>query len=888
MTARTRSGTPRALLPAGIQRAAIGCALLLSAGAAEPALADWPTARGNAQRTGCVDGRRGPRKPKVLWAHRAQEHFIGSPVPLIDRLFVPGLGTFNTGTFHCFSLATETDDRLLWSKVAPFLKRPTVCSPAVQDGLVIVGDGMHQTDDAILYCLRAAGGRMVWQYPVPGKLVHMEGSPLVHRDRVYIGAGDAGVICVRLDRLVLEGKEYDLDAAQELLDTRWKELAAQYEREKKKDPDFAVPPTDDDLPKPAPKLEWQAGKGQWHVDAPLAAGRRILVASAYLEQEKCGKRALIALRTDGQTAWEVPLKHNPWAGATVAGSSTVLVACSSIRYETRRLGEAAGEIVALSTSSSQAKVRWRKDVPGGVLSPIACADGLAVFTATDGVVRAWDVATGAEKWACDCGAPFFAGAAIARGAVYVADLKGSVHAIDLALGRKLWSLKLQADPLVRTPGAIYGSPIVHNGRIYVGTCNVEGPHADQPGAVVCIADAETLARDRAAVKVAVDPARRTVSVPCRVAPRKLPHLKETYPVEVIATRPHPGGQKAHETVVTLLASPRDVHEAMEKLGLAPGKPAKGLEGKPEGPEVRIALAFPTPEGGERRLPIEQALIDRRTGRTMPPVRWHFTGSAMKQPDPEKPVVVYGADFTGTLISVFPITEFTVFQSDLGMEAEGLLRLDTNRAVLPAEHTPGRLIIEAVASRPAGAHRPVPTSADRFAPDLPPLPPRLASPAPAESVLVVPMTADADPPRPAVHDAPRRLAIDALRPLSAPPPADVPPPAVCTRPLTDRPLPLRVGPLARARTPDIDRLPDVRMYPHSPPRRPDPADDPTRPAARRVLLSHRPTGRSRPAPYHRLVLPDPFEHLHAVRLRTHPPDDAPPERSWQLPPPPKMP
>src|SRR5947207_9609783 len=58
------------------------------AAAAEPKESGWTTYRGNVQRTGNTDNLAGPTTPKVLWAFKAQEHFIASPVPHGDRCFV--------------------------------------------------------------------------------------------------------------------------------------------------------------------------------------------------------------------------------------------------------------------------------------------------------------------------------------------------------------------------------------------------------------------------------------------------------------------------------------------------------------------------------------------------------------------------------------------------------------------------------------------------------------------------------------------------------------------------------------------------------------------------------------------------------------------------------
>ncbi|HEY8504197.1 MAG TPA: YdjY domain-containing protein, partial [Gemmataceae bacterium] len=184
----------------------------------------------------------------------------------------------------------------------------------------------------------------------------------------------------------------------------------------------------------------------------------------------------------------------------------------------------------------------------------------------------------------------------------------------------------------------------------------------------------------------VDKENRAVRIPARVAPRKLEHLKEVYPVEVIACWPHPKGKKAHETVVTIDAAPSDVHKALEELGLKPGRPARG-DGAAEGPEVNVYLEVPGADGRPRRLSIHRALIDLKSKKPLPAsVRFRFTGSVMSRPDPNKPEMVYGADRSGTLIAVFPVTDETVLQTSLTMKEEKYLKLDTNRALLPAEGT----------------------------------------------------------------------------------------------------------------------------------------------------------------------------------------------------------
>jgi hypothetical protein len=188
-----------------------------------------------------------------------------------------------------------------------------------------------------------------------------------------------------------------------------------------------------------------------------------------------------------------------------------------------------------------------------------------------------------------------------------------------------------------------------------------------------------------AADLVVDKDRRTVTIPAKVAPRKIEdeRFKETYPIEVIATHPYPRGKKAHETVVTIDVKPSAVHKALEELGLRPGKPARTAEDKQSGPEVKIFIEV-NPGKGAKRVPVEQVLADRKTGKAMPKVKWHFTGSATQKG-------AYGADESGTLIAIFPVTAETVFQSSLSLADEKYVKLETNDK-LPKVGTAVNLVI----------------------------------------------------------------------------------------------------------------------------------------------------------------------------------------------------
>jgi hypothetical protein len=194
--------------------------------------------------------------------------------------------------------------------------------------------------------------------------------------------------------------------------------------------------------------------------------------------------------------------------------------------------------------------------------------------------------------------------------------------------------------------------------------------------------------------VVVDEAKKTVSIDAKVAPRKLPNLDQVYPIELIAGWPAPQGKKAHEIVVSVDVDPSEVHKGLEKLGLKPGKPAKGEDTKAEGPVVNVFMEVPDGAGGTKRVPMEKVLYDPKTKKAPPKMTFIFTGSVMSAPDPNNPdVKKYGADLTGSLIVLFPVTDEVVLQTSWTMKEEKFLKLEVNPDVMPKEGGAVKLVIE---------------------------------------------------------------------------------------------------------------------------------------------------------------------------------------------------
>jgi hypothetical protein len=195
--------------------------------------------------------------------------------------------------------------------------------------------------------------------------------------------------------------------------------------------------------------------------------------------------------------------------------------------------------------------------------------------------------------------------------------------------------------------------------------------------------------------VAIDKEKKSVAIDATIAPRKLAHLSEAYPIELIAGWAHPKGKKAHETVVTIDSNPSDVHQALVDVGLKPGKPAKGEGAEAAGPDVNVFIEVPAGDGPAKKLSPDKFLVDPKTKKPFPKsVKFRFTGSVDSQVAPDKPEKKYGADLSGTLIVIFPVTDETVLQSSLTMKEEKYLKLETNKEALPKEGTAVKLVIEA--------------------------------------------------------------------------------------------------------------------------------------------------------------------------------------------------
>jgi outer membrane protein assembly factor BamB len=126
--------------------------------------------------------------PKVVW-HVPNIHVDASPLVVDNRVFV---GTI-VGDVHQTLEAVAVDAKtgqVLWRTPAPL---PLTGSPAYAGGRVFFGLGNGKLNrDAdepagALWCLDAASGRRLWEYPVGNSVF---GAPALMNEHVYFGSAD--------------------------------------------------------------------------------------------------------------------------------------------------------------------------------------------------------------------------------------------------------------------------------------------------------------------------------------------------------------------------------------------------------------------------------------------------------------------------------------------------------------------------------------------------------------------------------------------------------------------------------------------------------------------------------------------------------------------------
>jgi polyvinyl alcohol dehydrogenase (cytochrome) len=215
--------------------------------------------------------------------------------------------------------------------------------------------------------------------------------------------------------------------------------------------------------------------------AALETGPMISMATGRSADE----RRAIAEFVTGKRFTE-PLSTNPSAQAMCVTTSGTLANVSSAPawngwgLNTSNTRFQAASIAGVTAADlPRLKLKWAFGFPGDLQAnaQATTAGGRVFVGSAGGKVYSLSAATGCVHWFFDAGAAVRSAISIARvrtprgqrDAAFFGDGKANAYAVDAATGALLWKTKVEDFPVAR----ITGSPVFHNGRLYVPVASGE-------------------------------------------------------------------------------------------------------------------------------------------------------------------------------------------------------------------------------------------------------------------------------------------------------------------------------------------------------------------------------------------------------------------------------
>jgi outer membrane protein assembly factor BamB len=419
----------------------------------------WPAARGDLRRRGAVYGEPGPTRGGVVWQRKAgsKEMFLASPAVVGNRVYVASadldiIGA--SGKLYCFDADTGNK---VWA-LKPDGYRPTFSSPVVVGTRLVCGEGLHDTKDARVVCLDLTSDRepkILWTFEAG---FHVECTPVIDGDRVFVNAGDNGIWCLALEPGP-DGK-----------------ARALWHVGSKENPDpFADAETA--LAVVGGKVYVGLGRGgNGLVELDAATGkelRRLTFDQPVLTPPAIadGKLYLGMGYGDFVVPWDE--------------------ACDKLKDKLKKRGKTTAEIDRLSPGMVAAgtvacvdlatwKVDWTFKTRGVVLGAIAVTDERLYVTGCDGWV--YGLSRGGKllaEWNSGAAAP--ASPAVTDKHVYVVNNAGMLFALDRQTLEPAWQLRLGPPPGNKYDPGYLSSPVVARGHVYVGTPTNGMVCAGEPG-----------------------------------------------------------------------------------------------------------------------------------------------------------------------------------------------------------------------------------------------------------------------------------------------------------------------------------------------------------------------------------------------------------------------
>ena len=369
----------------------------------------WSAFRGGLTRTGNIDEQPGPEIGEEVWVFRDMDfrtgNFSSSPAVTGDRVYVGSAQAdifSKGGVLYCLDAGTG---EMIWKYQT---KREIFSSPAVVDGKVYIGEGLHSDVDSELYCLDATTGSFLWSFQTSS---HVESSPAVVDGRAFFGGGADGVYCV------------DAETGEQI---------------------WLYP-------------------GIYVSVSPVVHDGSVYVGTGY------GETGIYCLDADtGALKWKLPTMYPVWSSPSLASGRAYFGIGNGNFLESD--DKPYGKVVCIDAKTSE--LIWYYEVDDSVLTAVAVIPGLTgsgyvYFGSRDGNVYCLDADSGVLKWKWATGKPVVSSPAVVGGNIYFGSDNGTVYCLDRSEGRLKWEF----DTTITAPDGtrILSSPAVANGRLYVGS-----------------------------------------------------------------------------------------------------------------------------------------------------------------------------------------------------------------------------------------------------------------------------------------------------------------------------------------------------------------------------------------------------------------------------------
>jgi outer membrane protein assembly factor BamB len=286
--------------------------------------------------------------------------------------------------------------------------RAIFSSPVVHDGLLYVGEGYHQHRNCRLLCIDAATGQLAWSFRTSS---HVESPPTVDFNRLYFGAGDDGLYCLRLP----DGRGQ------------------------------------------SPQLAWRYPS--IHVDSsPLVAENKVFVGGV-VGDAIANLKAVALDAATGEKIWERPADL-PMPAALSYAEGRVFLGLGNGKFNAEA-DDPRGEVWCLDAATGTP--RWKYPLPASVLaSPVPVGERVYVV-ARSGECLALNAASGERVWQSSVGEAVASAPVVAGEQMYVVTLQGSVVCLDTNRGEEQWRL----DDLRQVGANVYASPCLVDGKLYL-------------------------------------------------------------------------------------------------------------------------------------------------------------------------------------------------------------------------------------------------------------------------------------------------------------------------------------------------------------------------------------------------------------------------------------